>query len=105
MKRFLHKYLLSILAYGIITIAALIVCGIIYHDVTRQNDWEAHRTIIETPIGWGDTLNEIACKYKPSFMSINEYTYHLRELNDMTDSMLYAGQSLKVYVYTEGGAE
>ena len=104
-KKFLHRYLLSILFYGIIAIAILVALNSVLKSCTQQNDWEVHRTAIEIPIGWGDTLNQIAVKYKPSFMTIDEYACYLRELNGMTDSMLYAGQLFKVYIYDERGVE
>ena len=83
-------------------IAAMIVAvTTVSADMQRRYDWEEHREVITVYIDYGDTLHGLWAEYGPSWMDRREWTYEVMELNDMDSCMLYAGQTLKVYV--EGG--
>lgn len=91
-KRFLHRYLLSIIFYGTILISILTALGCI---ITPQNDWHDECTIIEYYVEQGDTLWGIAQQHKPSSMDIREWCYEVKQLNDI--DLLQAGDIIEIY--------
>ena len=99
LKRFLHRYLLSIIFYGTITLSVILILGCIPNDNTLRSDWEANRQITEIYIKKGDTLWAIAKKHKPSFMDIREYIYEVCKLNNIDN--LYAGDVIQIYTWEE----
>ena len=68
-------------------------------DNSLENEWLENRDVITIRVAYGDTLDEICYEYKPSWMDVREFRYYILELNGMSNSMLYAGQTLKVYAY------
>lgn len=66
-------------------------------DNMRQTQWEEHREVITVTVYYGDTLWDIAEKYKPSWMSTQEYCSELKTLNGKSTSTIYAGEQIKVY--------
>ena len=98
-KKFLHRYLLSIIFYGIIAIIILTALGCIIKDHTQQSDWEQNRDIAEIYINEGDTLWGIAQQYKPNFMDIREYIHEIQKLNNLDN--LYAGDVIQIYTWGE----
>lgn len=49
----------------------------------------------------GDTLWDIAMKYKSPEEDPREYIHNLMQLNEMTDSEIYSGQSLEIQIPIE----
>ena len=79
-----------------LTIATI---GIKMHsDKQIRTEWEEDRQIDTIVISSGDDLWSIAEEYKPSWMDCREYIYEVKELNNMTQSGLYAGEQLLIYV-------
>lgn len=44
----------------------------------------------------GDTLWSISCEYKKSGQDVRSYLYELRELNELSDCIIYPGQVIKI---------
>lgn len=63
-----------------------------------ENEWEATRVVIAVKVQYGDTLDGFGYEYKPSWMDVREYREQVKELNGTRSSMLYAGQTIKLYV-------
>ena len=97
MKKFMHKYLLSIIFYGLIAVVIATIFCRLNSDHTAYVEWLENREVIEVYVGLGDCLDQFCSQYKPSWMDIREYREYILDLNDMSNSMLYAGQTLKLY--------
>lgn len=94
----------------LIKIIAVVLCAIIvtiflgmqiYEDIKQKNQWEETRAVHVICVDRGETLNEIGYRFKPEWMDVREYTYIIKELNNMENSNIYEGQDLKVYVCTK----
>lgn len=86
----------------ILTIALVTLVGVkAYSDNNRHSEWENTRGITTVTVGNGDTLDDFGYQYKPTWMDVRQYRDEVMALNDMTSAMLYAGQSLKLYVCCE----
>lgn len=70
----------------------------ISEDKALHNEWENTREVITVRVQYGDTLDGFGYEYKPEWMDVREYREQVKDLNDMTSSMLYAGQTIKLYV-------
>ena len=97
LKKFLHRYLLSIIFYGIIAIAFLSILGCI----TQQNDWKTECQVIEYYVEHGDTLWSIAQQHKPTSVYILDYIAEVEQLNDINSSTLYVGDTITIYTKGE----
>ena len=90
--------------FNIIFILALIVITIVLAaqtvsaDAQRRSHWENTREVITIQIIPGDTLHGLWAEYGPAWMDRREWTYEVMDLNDMDSCMLYAGQTLEIYV-------
>lgn len=93
--KFIRKNILTI---ALILAFSTFLVGYIANNHKQYTDWVSTRAVVEITVAYGDTLTDYAVAYKPAWMNIQEYCYELKELNNMTDSMLYAGQNFKVYV-------
>ena len=69
------------------------------NDNSLEAEWLENREVITICVHYGDTLDEICYQYKPSWMDVREFRYYILDLNGMSNSMLYAGQTLKIYAY------
>ena len=87
----------------IILFVAVIIIAIvnIHSDAKRQSNWESNRSVITIYVERGDSLDLYWSRYAPSWMDRYDYRAAIMELNGMTNSMLYAGTTIQVYV--EGG--
>lgn len=62
-----------------------------------SEETEIHRTE-QYLVRSGDTLWEIAMKYKQTQEDPREYIDRLMAMNDMSNAMIYAGQTITVYI-------
>ena len=83
----------------LIVLAILIVaiCQISFVN-DRYAEWYDSRYITEVVVYSGDTLDGFGYQYKPKWMDVREYREYILELNGLTSSALYIGQTLKLYV-------
>lgn len=95
LRRFMHKYLISIIFYGLIAAVVISLFCCLTTDKKEYNNWLESRKITEIYIENGDTLWNIAQQYKPNFMDIREYVYEIKQLNDI--DMIYAGDIIQIY--------
>ena len=95
LRRFMRKYLLSIIFYGLIAVVVISLFSCLDTDKKAYNEWLESREITEIYIEKGDTLWNIAQKYKPHFMDIREYVYEIQQLNNI--DMIYAGDIIQIY--------
>ena len=80
-------------------LALVLVCGFkIHNNNTRLEEWHNTAVVKTICINPNDTLDDIGYEYKPSWMDVREYRWYIQQLNDLDGSMLYAGQTLDVYV-------
>jgi hypothetical protein len=85
----------------VLVITMVVAVQTVSADAQRRSHWEEHREVITVYIDYGDTLHGLWVEYGPSWMDRREWTYEVMTLNGMDSCMLYAGQTLKLYV--EGG--
>lgn len=52
--------------------------------------------IIDYNINKGETLWDIAKEYTPDNKDIRQTIYEIKQLNNMTDSTIYPGQTIKI---------
>lgn len=57
--------------------------------------------IEEYEVRSGETLWSISNKFRTSGMSIEEYIYNIRKLNDEQDCIIYPNQVLQIPIYEE----
>ena len=95
LRRFMHKYLISIIFYGLI---AAVVISLFYCHAranTQYIEWLESREVTEVYVEKGDTLWNIAQQHKPEFMDVREYVHIIQQLNNIDD--LYAGDVIQIY--------
>lgn len=87
-----RKFLTFIAILIFLLIVALYGCT---RQEPKLQDVQEH-TVIS-----GETLWSIAKAYCPSNMSIQEYVYKLRELNNCDDCLIYPNEVLQILIYEE----
>ena len=90
-----------VLCTAFVVLLIAVFCNNIIADARRQNDWEDNKKAITIMVQSGDSIDGYWVKYAPSWMSREQYREEIKELNNMTSAMLYAGGTIQVYV--EGG--
>lgn len=87
------------ITFSILVIIAIIAGGISLHeDKEIRTEWEENREVSIIVISSGDDLWSIAEEYKPSWMDPREYIYEVQKLNNMSQSCIYAGEQLLIYM-------
>lgn len=87
------------ITFSILAIIAIIAAGISLHeDKEIRTEWEENREVSVILISSGDDLWSIAEEYKPSWMDSREYIYEVKKLNNMSQSCIYAGEQLLIYM-------
>ena len=79
-----------------ITIAIFLLIGLFNISIANTNKKEAE--IIDYTITPGETLWSIAGEYTPNSKDVRETIYEIKKLNNMTDSNIYAGQTIKIKI-------
>lgn len=77
------------------TIAILLLVGLFNISIAKSNK-EAET--IDYTIAPGQTLWSIAKEYTPNTKDIRETIHEIKDLNNMQDSSIYAGQTIKIKI-------
>ena len=91
----MHKYLISIIFYGLIAAVVISLFCCLTQPDKQYIEWLENREITEYYVEQGETLWSIAQQYKPEFMDIREYVYEIQQLNNISN--LYAGDIIQIY--------
>lgn len=83
---------ISVLAFPIASIA---------HANAQLSNWKDTREVITIQVAPGEGIDHYWAEHAPSWMDREIYREEIKELNNMSDSSLRAGQTLKIYI--EGG--
>lgn len=87
------------IVFSILAVIAIIAVGFSFHeDRAIRTEWEENREVSTIVISSGDDLWSIAEEYKPSWMDPREYIYEVQKLNNMSQSCIYAGEQLLIYM-------
>lgn len=78
-----------------IAILIFLLVGLFNISVAKSNK-EAE--IIDYTIAPGQTLWSIAKEYTPNTKDIRETIHEIKDLNNMQDSNIYAGQTIKIKI-------
>jgi uncharacterized protein YpuA (DUF1002 family) len=79
------------LAQAILMLIVAIIITIAFVSCHKEDvEWNT----FEYTVSQGETLWEIAKEYCPEDMDCREYIYEVKELNNMTTSDLYIGQTI-----------
>lgn len=76
-------------------IFSILISSLKAHSMIFQENYE------ELLIRSGDTLWDIALKYKPSKYDVRDMVYKIKELNNLNTSYIIPGEILKVPLITE----
>ena len=76
-----------------VTIIVFLLITLLSTSIAKTNE-EAE--ILPHIVCKGDTLWTIAKEYKADDKEIRQYIYELKKLNNMTNSNIYEGQTLKI---------
>ena len=76
-----------------VTIIVFLLLTLFSTSIAKSNE-EAE--IISYTVCKGDTLWNIAQEYKAENKDIRQYIYEIEKLNNMTNSNIYEGQTLKI---------
>lgn len=80
------------------SIAILIFLLIGLFNISIANTDKKEAEIIDYTITPGETLWSIAGEYTPNSKDVRETIYEIKKLNNMTDSNIYAGQTIKIKI-------
>lgn len=86
------KFLTFITIVLFLTIACLTQCSKKEREIKAIEEYEVQS---------GDTLWSICTKFKPHDMSIQEYIFSVRKLNNNTDCMIYPNEKIQVIIFGE----
>ena len=80
------------------SIAILIFLLIGLFNISIANTDKKEAEIIDYTIAPGQTLWSIAKEYTPNTKDIRETIHEIKDLNNMQDSSIYAGQTIKIKI-------
>lgn len=92
MTKLLENNLFVVFFLIMFTIISLIVLCVTFSSTLNRIAW--HQEIYR--VKSGDTLWSLSGKYCPDIVDRREWIEEIKDLNDLKDSTLYAGQFLKV---------
>lgn len=93
----MKKFIISLLI--IASLATITVSATNIHSAKkRYNEWLETRETITIKVRSGDSIDEYWTKYAPEWMDRRSYRYEIQQLNDMDSCMIYAGQTIDLYV-------
>lgn len=78
-------------------ITVLIIAVAITFIGGNKSNWKDNCEVVKITICKGDTLSDIAERYKPSGMDYREYVYEIEKLNDMETANIYEGDTILIY--------
>jgi LysM repeat protein len=81
-----------------VVITSLVVLYSVVQDHAIHNEWVESRTIETIRVAPNETMWQIAEEYKPSWMDTREYIYEVKELNNLSDTYLYVGDEIQIYI-------
>lgn len=81
-----------------IAVVLFIIIACLY--ITNKKAPEIER-IEEYQIQSGETIWSICNKFRPKGMSIEEYIFNVRELNNEQDCIIYPSDTLQIPIYKE----
>lgn len=76
------------------TILIFLLIAMFNVSIAKSNQEETQ--IIEYTVSSGQTLWDIAAEHKADDEDIRKYIYDIKKLNNMTDSTIYPGQTIKI---------
>lgn len=80
------------------SMAILIFLLIGLFNISIANTDKKEAEIIDYTITPGETLWSIAGEYTPNSKDVRETIYEIKKINNMTDSNIYAGQTIKIKI-------
>lgn len=89
------KFIKSILVILFILITFILIIS------SNFKNKEVISTECDYVVSKGETLWNIAAKYKQDNQDIRDYIYQIRKINNMETATIYEGQAIKVIVYEE----
>ena len=92
-----NKWIERMLVVAVV-ITSLVVLYSVVQSHAIHNEWVESRTIETIRVAPNETMWQIAEEYKPSWMDTREYIYEVKELNNLSDTYLYVGDELQVYI-------
>jgi LysM repeat protein len=75
-------------------ISLIITLPRVHSSIQEQKFEEYH-------VADGDSLWNISLKYLPKDYDVRKMIFEIRELNDMEDSYIYAGETIKIPIYNK----
>ena len=81
-----------------VVITSLVALYSITQSHAQHNEWVETRTTTTVRVVPNETLWQIAETYKPSWMDTREYIHEVKELNNLSDTYLYVGDEIKIYI-------
>ena len=85
--------------FGTFLAIVLFLVIVALHCCRKQEPKVEH--IEEHNVECGETIWSIASDHKPNAMSIQEYVYYIRELNNEDDCIINIGQKLQIPIFEE----
>jgi LysM repeat protein len=81
-----------------VVLTSLVALWSVVQNHTIHNEWVETRTTTTVRVAPNETLWQIAETYKPSWMDTREYIYEIKELNNLSDTYLYVGDEIQIYI-------
>ena len=94
----MNKWLERMLVVLVIVTVIIALCSVV-NNHAQYNEWVENRTTTTVRVAPNQTLWQIAEEYKPDFMDTREYIHEVKTLNGMSDTYLYVGDEIEVYVF------
>ena len=89
----------NIIAAIVLVLAiAVTVIVVITKDAKAEQAWKESREIVSHYVCTGDTLHGLYYQYNPQGIDIEPWTEQVKELNNMNNSGLYAGDTILIYI-------
>lgn len=87
-----NNTILTLILGALLVLVAVLVLNHAFQSTLDRYEWEEEIYRVKA----GDSLWVIAEQYCPADVDVREWIAEVRSLNDMSDSVIYAGQKLLV---------